>query len=98
MFSFGHNNNNKKWAHLKKKKIKEDPRVLRLLQRPAVAPLTFALRVHLAVCSCWKGRERMTQAFRDYMTLGSDPVHLMQRNQHALGGKKIITVLPHPRK
>lgn len=29
-----------------KEKTKEDPSVLRLLQCPAVVPLTFALRVH----------------------------------------------------
>lgn len=56
MFSFGHNNNNKKWAHLKKKGIKAAP-VSSDFCSARHCTLAFALRVHRAGCSAEKGEQ-----------------------------------------
>lgn len=78
-----------------KERNQSGPSVLRLLQCPALHP-RLCLESSPSRMFCRKGRARKTQAFRDYMTLGSDPVHLMQRNQHASGGKKIYYCLTTP--
>lgn len=58
----------------KKKKIEDDPGVLRLLQCPAVAPLTLALRVTKQYVITEKDERRWSR-HSDSMMLGSRPVY-----------------------